>query len=459
FETDPLAADLPVLGTGSVDLHLRSTAPDVDVEVNITELRPDGSEVYVQSGWLRASHRQEAPGSTALEPFHTHLASDAADLPPDEFVPIRVELFPVAHVLRAGSRLRLTVEAPGGDRPFWRFASIDAPGAVNDIGHSVGRPSKVTLPVVADPGAPAGLPNCPADGGWSLRGQPCRDEVPSRAPVDVAATVDVEGAEAAAADDVGDITVTWSPPATAQAVTGYTVGVVPTGETFPVDPATTSLAYDLGDGPPPATELAFVVTASFADGDGPAGNASLQVPGPHGYPDLGRGVWNVAALDWVDAYEIVDGYPDGTFRGGENVTRAQLVVWLWKMMGRPNAAAPADFSDVHAGAWYRQALDWAVENGLVTGYPDGTFRANDPVTRAQLTMWLWAMAGSTPGSPPHGFADVPPGRWFEAGLNWLVANAIATGYPDNTFRGNDPASRGQMAFWVFNLAGAPAAFS
>ena len=459
FETDPLAADLPILGTGSVDLYLRSTALDVDVEVNLTELRPDGREVYIQSGWLRASHRAEAPGSTPLAPFHTHLAGDAEDLPPGEFAPMRVEVFPVAHVIRDGSRLRLTVEAPGGNRPFWQFDSLDAPGAVNEIAHSENRPSKITLPVVADPGAPAVLPTCPTDGRWVLRGQPCRTEVPSRAPVEVTAAVVVDGAESAAADAVGTIDVTWSPPPTADPVTGYTVGVVPTGEAFPVAPSDTTLSYDLGDGPPPADELAFVVTASYADGDGPPSNASVQVPGPHGYPDIGRNAWNVAALDWVDAYDIVAGYGDGTFRTSETVTRGQLVVWLWKMMGRPAATNSVTFDDTTPTSWFADALDWAVENGILNGYPDNTFRSTRPVTRAQLTMWLWQLAGAQAGAPAHSFTDVAPGAWLEGGLNWLVDHQIAQGYPDNTFRPNNSATRGQMAFWVFNLAAATGAFA
>ncbi len=57
FVTAPLARDTVIVGSGSVDLWLRSTAPDTDLEVTLSEVRPDGNEVYVQSGWLRASHR------------------------------------------------------------------------------------------------------------------------------------------------------------------------------------------------------------------------------------------------------------------------------------------------------------------------------------------------------------------------------------------------------------------
>ena len=67
--SEPLAADTVMLGTGSVDVWLQSTAPDVDLEVTISEVRPDGKETYVQSGWLRASYRKlDAAKSTDLHP-------------------------------------------------------------------------------------------------------------------------------------------------------------------------------------------------------------------------------------------------------------------------------------------------------------------------------------------------------------------------------------------------------
>jgi uncharacterized protein len=173
FASEPLVADMTVLGSGSIDLWLQSTTADTDLEVTLTEIRPDGNERYVQSGWLRASHRKlDELRSTELRPRHTHLEADAEPLPSGEFVLARVELLPVAHVFRAGSRLRISVETPGGNRPLWTFATLKLDnGAVNVIGHSRGRPSRLVLGVVAAPDVPADLPPCPT----SLRSQPCRE--------------------------------------------------------------------------------------------------------------------------------------------------------------------------------------------------------------------------------------------------------------------------------------------
>ena len=169
----PLASNTVMAGNASVDLWLKSTAADTDLQVTISEVRPDGGETYVQNGWLRASHRALDPTrSTELRPAHTDLRSDAADLPVGQFTPVRVELFPFAHAFRAGSQLRITVEAPGGDRPFWGFDTL--PGTpTNSVARSVGMPSSVVLPVVPSVAIPAPLPPCPA-----LRGQPCRAYVP-----------------------------------------------------------------------------------------------------------------------------------------------------------------------------------------------------------------------------------------------------------------------------------------
>jgi predicted acyl esterase len=174
YESEPLAQNTAMVGPGSLDLWLQSNAPDTDVQVTLTEVRPDAKETYVQSGWLRASHRAlDTDDSTALRPRHTHRRSDAEPLPRGEFAKVRVELFPFGHVFREGSRIRVSVSAPGGDRPRWRFRTLTSDDPVtNTIARSAAHPSRIVLPVVDGIEVPAGAPPCPG-----LRGQPCRDYV------------------------------------------------------------------------------------------------------------------------------------------------------------------------------------------------------------------------------------------------------------------------------------------
>lgn len=173
--SSPLTSNLAIAGPGSLDLTFSSTAPDTDIEITLTEVRPDGNERYVQSGWLRASHRAlDVAKSTVLDPRQTHTKVDASPLTPGKATSIRVALFPVAHVFRAGSQVRISVQAPGGNRTLWTFETIKPKGLTrNSVGTGGVKASRLVLSEVKSPkGLPTALPPCP-----SLRGQPCRTYV------------------------------------------------------------------------------------------------------------------------------------------------------------------------------------------------------------------------------------------------------------------------------------------
>ena len=174
YATPPLDRDIVIAGPSSVDLWLRSSAPDTDLQLTLTEIRPDGLETFVQGGWLRASRRKlNRATSSALDPRPTHLEVDASPLPAGEFSKVRVGLFSVTHVFRKGSRIRLSLDAPGGNRTIWQFDTPETNGAVlNEIARSAAKPSRIVLPVIPVGQVPQALPPCPG-----LRGQPCRTYV------------------------------------------------------------------------------------------------------------------------------------------------------------------------------------------------------------------------------------------------------------------------------------------
>jgi putative CocE/NonD family hydrolase len=170
----PLETDTVMVGSGSVDLWLNSTETDADLEVNLTEIRPDGLEVLVQSGWLRASHRKLRADATELRPVKSHYLADIEPIVAGEWTPLRVEIMPFAHVFRAGSRVRISVDTPGDSRAAWRFILLDqADTAVHTIGNDALHPSSIVLPVIPDVAVPTPLPACNA-----LRGQTCRTYTP-----------------------------------------------------------------------------------------------------------------------------------------------------------------------------------------------------------------------------------------------------------------------------------------
>ncbi|MCU1460766.1 MAG: hypothetical protein JWO37_841 [Acidimicrobiales bacterium] len=172
YTSAPFAADRTFLGSASVDLWLSSSAPDTDLEVMLTEVRPDGTEVYVQKGWLKASHRKLDPLlSTALRPYQTHQAADAANLRPGAATMVRVELFPFGALIRKGSRVRLWVQAPTALPELWAFAPSPYP-AVDTVLHDAAHVSRLVLPLVPnDANRVAAFPRC-----GSLIHQPCRPD-------------------------------------------------------------------------------------------------------------------------------------------------------------------------------------------------------------------------------------------------------------------------------------------
>ena len=171
YTSPPLGKDMVLAGPASLNLWLESTASDVDLQATVTEVRPDGQETYVQRGWLRASHRKLDPGlSTTLRPYQTHLRGDAQPLVPGRPTYMRLEVFPFAHVFRKGSRIRISIEAPGGDRTRWAFQPVADPGTETVL-HDAAHPSSLVVGVAPGEVARAPLPACD-----TLRNQPCRPD-------------------------------------------------------------------------------------------------------------------------------------------------------------------------------------------------------------------------------------------------------------------------------------------
>jgi hypothetical protein len=119
---------------------------------------------------LRSSNRTLTKASTALNPVPTYRAADRRNLVPGRYTLVRIPIDPIAHVFRAGTRLRVVVSAPGGDRPEWAFQTpLTADNILDTVAMGPGTRSSLVVNVAAGVDAPAAMPAC-----GSLRGEPCR---------------------------------------------------------------------------------------------------------------------------------------------------------------------------------------------------------------------------------------------------------------------------------------------
>lgn len=158
YTTPALVEDAVVLGPANLTLWLASTAPDTDVQVVLNEVRPDGKTVYVQKGWLRASHRAlDGERSTTFEPVHPHQSLDV--LTPGEPTRLDIAFYTFGHAFRAGSRIQLVVEAPNNIPELWGFVNEPVP-ALNLVYHDADHPSSLLLPLLTGVTVPTPLPTC-----------------------------------------------------------------------------------------------------------------------------------------------------------------------------------------------------------------------------------------------------------------------------------------------------------
>src|SRR5215472_11704744 len=183
YTTPPLTHDADFFGPGSVNLWLSSTAPDTDIEVILSEVRPDGQQQYVQAGWLDLAQRKLAPAgngpeqSSILRPYQTHTQAGYQPLALGKRVYARVELFPFDHVFRTGSTIRITIDsATSTVQPTSLWGLSGLPAQFGDTVYTgTSQQSEVVLGLIPGATAKAPLPAC-----TTVIGEPCR---PNQTPV------------------------------------------------------------------------------------------------------------------------------------------------------------------------------------------------------------------------------------------------------------------------------------
>jgi hypothetical protein len=150
----------------------------------------------------------------------------------------------------------------------------------------------------------------------------------------------------------------------------------------------------------------------------------------------------------------IHGYPDGTVRPDGNLSRAEVAVMLWRLLSDAEKSDPtaAAFNDVADDAWYVQEVSYLADIGIILGYEDGTFKPDKKITRAEFTVILSRFFDMNDTAPASGFEDAV-GHWAESYINNAVAKGWITGYPDGTFRPDAQITRAQAATMINKMLG------
>lgn len=111
----------------------------------------------------------------------------------------------------------------------------------------------------------------------------------------------------------------------------------------------------------------------------------------------------------------------------------------------------ADYTDVDTGAWYHEAIDFAIENDLMNGVGDNLFNPDGNLSRAMMVRILWNMEDQ-PTNVSGSYSDVVAGAWYEKAVLWATANNIVNGYPDGSFGPDNSITRQEMAAILYRYA-------
>lgn len=168
-------------------------------------------------------------------------------------------------------------------------------------------------------------------------------------------------------------------------------------------------------------------------------------------------------ITWMAYYEITTGFPNGTFRPGGDVTRQSMAAFLNRLDSEFGAASVRTactggdaFPDVPSSHPFCAEIQWMIDEGITTGFPDGNYRPGGEVTRQSMAAFLYRMAGSPMGPDPvchvAAFPDVAASHPFCGEIKWMVDAGVTTGFPDGSFRPGAVVSRQAMSAFMHRFA-------
>lgn len=171
-----------------------------------------------------------------------------------------------------------------------------------------------------------------------------------------------------------------------------------------------------------------------------------------GFADVPQSAYYYDAVNWAVDNGITTGTDKTHFSPNQSCTRAQAVTFLWRAAGEPEpAGTAASFKDVKAGSYYEKAVQWAVEQNITGGTGNGKFSPETACSRAQIVTFLWRKEGS-PETSGSAFSDVKAGEYYETAVKWAVANEITGGTGNGKFSPDARCARGQIVTFLYRYA-------
>ena len=171
-----------------------------------------------------------------------------------------------------------------------------------------------------------------------------------------------------------------------------------------------------------------------------------------GFSDVDAGAWYSEAVMYCREHNLMAGIGNNQFAPESNLTRAQLATVLYRIEGTPAVTGTDAFADTPDGAWYGDAVLWASQQELISGYGGGLFGPNDPVTREQMTTIFWRYAGSPSAGEANNYSDhASIAAYAVSAVNWASANNVVRPVSSGTFAPKSNATRAQVADALMNF--------
>ena len=205
-----------------------------------------------------------------------------------------------------------------------------------------------------------------------------------------------------------------------------------------------------------ATHFIYVtltVTEKSADADQPQGDLPFWLPaaiGSNPFSDVAGGAYYNEAVRWAVKNGVASGTDAKHFSPDAACTRGQAVTFLWRAAGCPAPAlAENPFADVKPTDYCYDAVLWAVQTGVAKGTSASTFSPDAACTRGQIVTFLYRAAGSPSGYANSGYTDVPETSYCAAPVAWAVALRVTSGTSAITFSPDALCTRAQIVTFLY----------